>query len=93
MKNNEPVAWIYDLDMGHGRKSINWTTTKNGDWDSVHAVNIRPLFANTMPDDDLRQILEALKNAALIIESCADFKSEAAKGIDAAIKLVESRLG
>jgi len=91
MKNNEPVAWIYDLDMGHGRKSINWTTTKNGDWDSVHAVNIRPLFASPMPDEELRQILDALDSIEVDVEGYETQESKDRR--EAAIKLIESRLG
>jgi len=59
----EPVAWIYDLDMGNGRKSINWTSAKYGDWDSVLAENIRPLYTHpaTPSQADLKRVLEGLE--------------------------------
>ena len=59
---------------------------------TIEYIRADKVKALQLPDEELGQILEALKNGALIIESCADFKSEAAKGIDAAIKLLESRL-
>lgn len=62
--SGDPVAWMYDLDIGNGRLSVNWVTAKNGDWDSILAVNIRPLYsADSVRAMQLQdaQILEALQ--------------------------------